>query len=198
MYIAVLFICTRVQKLPTRSYIENFMLVIQLNCSRPHNCETVCDVSYVLIVSTCLTWNKPEGQNILHVCSSRTFEGFAYMGLRCFQKFLTQSASYLEGEILGTTKLKARGLRVREIPQLANVCCTRTRVSMLSTRIKVIMVVLKGEKRQMDDKSSLAILSSQISSGFSERPRFKMQGEGAGIVLHTGITSRRRQRQVNR
>lgn len=102
-----------------------------------------------------------------------------------------QSASYLKGEILGTTKLKSGGLRVREIPQLANVCCTRTRVSMLSTRIKDIMAVLKGEKRQMDDKSSLAILSSQISSGFSERPRFKMQGEGAGIVLHTGIISRR-------
>lgn len=93
-----------------------------------------------------------------------------------------QSASYLEGEILGTTKLKSGDLRVREIPHLANVCCTRTRVSMLGTCIKVIMVVLKGDKRQTDDKSSLTILSSQISSGFSERSRFKMQGEGAVIV----------------
>lgn len=164
------------------------MLVIQLHCSRPHNCETVCDVSYVLIVSTCLTWNKQEvkWQDILHVCSLRTFEVFAYMGLRCFQKFLTQSASYLEGEILGTTKLKSGGLGVREITPLANVCCTRTWVSMLSACIKVIMVVLKGEKRQMGYRSSLATLSSQIScSGFSERTCLKTQGEGAGIVLYT-------------
>lgn len=35
------------------------------------------------------------------------------MGLRCFHKFLIQSASYLEGEILGTTKLKSGGLVVK-------------------------------------------------------------------------------------
>lgn len=57
---------------------------------------------------------------------------------------------------------------------------------MLSACIKVIMVVLKGEKRQMGYRSSLATLSSQIScSGFSERTCLKTQGEGAGIVLYT-------------